>query len=94
MIFNNLNLLKVCLQAARYMLLSVLLLVGFLNFTTAETESFIQALVEKAAEAEIQKTTVVSGKDGWFFFAPETTLYERWTILGRCSEARQSVHES
>ena len=71
MIFNNLNLLKVCLQAARYMLLSVLLLVGFLNFTTAETESFIQALVEKAAEAEIQKTTVVSGKDGWFFFAPE-----------------------
>ena len=71
MIFNNLNLLKVCLQAAHYMLLSVLLLVGFLNFTTAETESFIQALVEKAAEAEIQKTTVVSGKDGWLFFAPE-----------------------
>ena len=71
MILNNLYLLKVGLQTARYMLLSILLLVSFLNFTTAETESFIQTLVEKAAEAETQKTIVVSGKDGWLFFAPE-----------------------
>ena len=71
MILNNLNLLNVCLQAVCYVLLSVLLLVGFLNFTTAETESFIQALAEKAAEAEARQTTVVSGKKGWLFFAPE-----------------------
>ena len=71
MILNNLNLLNVCLQAVRYVLLSVLLLVGFLNFTTAETESFIQSLAEKAAEAEARQTTVVSGKEGWLFFAPE-----------------------
>ena len=71
MILNNLNLLKVCLQAARYMLLFVLLLIGLLNFTAAEIELFRQALAEKATEAEAQKTTVVSGKDGWLFFAPE-----------------------
>ena len=52
-------------------LLSILLLVGFLGFSTAETELFGQSLAEKATEAEAQKTTVVSGKDGWLFFAPE-----------------------
>lgn len=44
---------------------------GFSNFTAAETELFIQSLAEKAAEAEAQQTTVVSGKEGWLFFAPE-----------------------
>ena len=71
MILSNLNLLKVGSQAVRYMLLFVLLFVGLSNFTAAETELFMQALTEKAAEAEAQKTTVVSGKDGWLFFAPE-----------------------
>lgn len=51
--------------------LCLLLLVGFLGFSTAETELFIQRLVEKATEAEAQKTTVVSGKEKWLFFAPE-----------------------
>ena len=71
MILKNPNLLKTCLQAVRYMLLCVLLLIGSLNFTAAETELFRQALAEKAAEAAAQKITVVSGKDGWLFFAPE-----------------------
>ncbi len=44
---------------------------GFPDFTAAETELFIQSLAEKAAEAEAQQTTVVSGKEGWLFFAPE-----------------------
>ena len=61
---------KIILQATTYALLPILLLV-FSNFTAAETELFIQSLTEKATEAETQKTTVVSGKDGWFFFAPE-----------------------
>lgn len=52
-------------------LLSVPLLVGFPDFAGASTELFIQTLAEKAAEAETQQTTVVSGKDGWLFFAPE-----------------------
>ena len=71
MILQNLNPLKTRLQTAPYILLSVLLLVGFSNFTNASTELFIQSLAEKAAEAEAQKTTVVSGKEGWLFFAPE-----------------------
>ncbi len=71
MTLRNLNLLKVGLRAVFYLLLSILLLVGFLGFATAETELFGQSLAEKAAEAETQKTTVVSGKEGWLFFAPE-----------------------
>lgn len=59
------------LRAVFYLLVSILLLVGFLSFSTAETELFGQTLAAKAAEAEAQKTTVVSGKDGWLFFAPE-----------------------
>lgn len=71
MILVNLNLLRVCLQAACYILLPVLLLVRFSNFTAAKTGAFIEALAEKAAEAEAKKTTVVSGKDEWLFFASE-----------------------
>ena len=71
MILQNLNPLKTRLQVTPYILLSVLLLVGFSNFTNASTEFFIQSLAEKAAEAKAQKTTVVSGKEGWLFFAPE-----------------------
>ena len=63
--------LKRGLQVTPYILLSILLLVGFSNFADASTELFIQSLAEKAAEAEAQKTTVVSGKEGWLFFAPE-----------------------
>ena len=70
MTLRNLNLLKMGLRAVFYLLLSILLLV-FSNFATAETELFGQSLAEKAAEAETQKTTVVSGKEGWLFFAPE-----------------------
>ncbi len=61
---------KRVLQVTIYVLLSTLLL-AFSNFTAAETELFIQSLAEKAAEAEAQQTTVVSGKEGWLFFAPE-----------------------
>ena len=71
MTLRNLRLLKMRLHAKFYMLLSVLILVGFPNFTAAETELFIRSLAEKAAEAEAQQTTVVSGKEGWLFFAPE-----------------------
>ncbi|MDE0681910.1 MAG: hypothetical protein OXI63_03240 [Candidatus Poribacteria bacterium] len=71
MILGNLRLLKIGLQSTRYILLSLLMLVGFVNFTAAETELFIESLAEKVTEAETQKTTVVSGKDGWLFFAPE-----------------------
>ena len=71
MTLRNLNLLKMGLRAVFYLLLSILLLVGFLGFSTAETELFGQSLAEKATEAETQKTTVVSGKEGWLFFAPE-----------------------
>ena len=71
MTLRNLRLLKMGLHAKFYMLLSVLILVGFPNFTAAETELFIRSLAEKAAEAEAQQTTVVSGKEGWLFFAPE-----------------------
>ena len=67
---RNLNL-KMGLHAVCYLLVSILLLVGFLGFATAETELFGQSLAEKAVEAETQKTTVVSGKEGWLFFAPE-----------------------
>ena len=61
---------KMILQVTTYALLSILLLV-FSNFTAAETELFGQSLAEKATAAAAQKTTVVSGKDGWLFFAPE-----------------------
>ena len=71
MISENLKHLKMDSQIARCTLLSVLLLVGFPNFTAAETSLFIQSLAEKAAEAAERKTTVVSGKEGWLFFAPE-----------------------
>ena len=59
------------LRVAFYMLLSVLLSVGFPDFADSSTKLFIQSLAEKAAKAEAQKTTVVSGKEGWLFFAPE-----------------------
>ena len=72
MILGTLRLLKNGnLRATFCALLSVLILVGFPNFTAAETELFIQSLAEKAAEAEAQQTTVVSGEEGWLFFAPE-----------------------
>ena len=71
MTLGNLRLLKIGLCAKFYALLSVLMLVGFPNFIAAETELFIQSLAEKAAEAAAQQTTVVSGKEGWLFFAPE-----------------------
>ncbi len=72
MILGTLRLLKKGnLRATFCALLSVLILVGFPNFTAAETELFIQSLAEKAAEAEAQQTTVVSGEEGWLFFAPE-----------------------
>lgn len=70
-ILQNLNPLKTRLQAAPYILLSILLLMQFSNFADASTELFIQSLAEKAAEAEAQKTTVISGKEEWLFFAPE-----------------------
>ena len=71
-ILGNLCLLKKGNLHAKFcVLLSVLILMGFPNFTAAETELFIQSLAEKAAEAEAQQTTVVSGKAGWLFFAPE-----------------------
>ena len=71
MTLENLLLLKVGLQSTRFVLLSLLLLIWFANFTAAETVLFGQSLAEKAAEADAQQTTVVSGKDGWLFFAPE-----------------------
>ena len=71
MTFQNLSPLRMNLQVALYIILSILLLVGFSNSASASTELFIQSLAEKAAEAETQKTTVVSGKKGWLFFAPE-----------------------
>lgn len=71
MTLGTLPLLKMGLYAKFYALLFFLILLGVPNFTAAETELFIQSLAEKAAEAEAQQTTVVSGKDGWLFFAPE-----------------------
>ncbi|RKU22006.1 hypothetical protein C6499_20445 [Candidatus Poribacteria bacterium] len=65
---RNLSLLK---MGNLRVVLYLLLLVGFLGFSVAETELFIQSLAKKATVAEAQKTTVVSGKDGWLFFAPE-----------------------
>ena len=59
------------LPLTRFILLSLLLFICFANFTAAETALFMQSLAEKAAEAEAQQTTVVSGKEGWLFFAPE-----------------------
>lgn len=71
MTLGILRLLKMGLPAKFCAFLSVLILAGFPNFTAAETELFIEALAEKAAEAEARQTTVVSGKEGWLFFAPE-----------------------
>ena len=71
MTLGVLRLLKIGLPAKFCAFLSVLILVGFPNFTAAETEFFIESLAEKAAEADAQQTTVVSGKEGWLFFAPE-----------------------
>ena len=39
--------------------------------TDAAEDLFIQSLAEKVRQAETQKTSVVSGKDGWLFFVPE-----------------------
>ena len=61
---------KIIGQVTTYALLSILLPV-FSDLAAAETELFMQSLAEKAVEAETQKTTVVSGKDGWLFFEPE-----------------------
>ncbi len=69
--------LKMVLQAASYMqlsILSLLLLTGGVchpDFALAEPDLFVQSLTEKVAEAERQKITVVTGKEGWLFFAPE-----------------------
>ncbi len=71
MTLRNLSPLKMRLQVTPYILLSILLLVGFSNFAAASTELFMQSLAEKVVEAEAEKTTVVSGKEGWLFFAPE-----------------------
>ena len=54
--------------------LSVFVLVGGIcnpDFTFAAPDLFIQSLIEKVTEAEKQKTSVVTGKGGWLFFAPE-----------------------
>ena len=72
MTLRNLCLLKIGnLRTTCYGLLSLLLFIRFASFTAAETELFGQSLTEKVTEAEKQKTTVVSGKEGWLFFAPE-----------------------
>ena len=63
--------LKRCLQVTPYVLLFTLLLIGVSDFVIAETEFFRGSLAEKAAEADAQQTTVVSGTEGWLFFAPE-----------------------
>ena len=55
-------------------ILSLLLLavgVCYPDFALAASDNFIQSLTEKVAEAERQKITVVTGKEGWLFFAPE-----------------------
>ena len=55
-------------------LLSVILTVGLFLYNTptgAVEDLFIQSLAEKVRQAETQKTSVVSGKDGWLFFTPE-----------------------
>ncbi len=55
-------------------ILSVFVLVeGIYNpdFTFAAPDLLIQSLAEKVAEAETQETSVVKGKEGWLFFAPE-----------------------
>ena len=68
---RNLSFFKRGWRSMCYVLLSLLLFVRLANFTAAETELFGQSLAEKVTEAEAQETTVVSGKDGWLFFAPE-----------------------
>ena len=45
--------------------------IGNPNFIVAAPDLFKQSLTEKVAEAEKQKTSVVTGKEGWLFFAPE-----------------------
>ena len=55
-------------------ILSLLLLTGGVchpDFALAEPDLFVQSLTEKVAGAERQKITVVTGKEGWLFFAPE-----------------------
>ena len=71
MTLQNRSPLKLNLQATSYILLLVLLLIRFFDFAIASTEFFRQSLAEKVAEAEAQKTTVLSGKEGWLFFVPE-----------------------
>ncbi len=68
MTLRNLSLLKIGNLRA---VLCLLLLVGFLGSSIAETDLFIQSLAEKVTQAAAEKTTVVSGKQGWLFFAPE-----------------------
>ena len=64
-------------------LLSVLLLIGFPNFTAAETSLFIQSLAEKAAEAEAQKYDSRFWQRGLAILCARTAASEHWTILGR-----------
>ncbi len=55
-------------------LLSLILTVGLClyNTPTGVAENiFIQSLAEKVRQAETQKTSVVSAKDGWLFFVSE-----------------------
>jgi len=55
-------------------LLCVILTVGLFLYNTPTgvvEDLFIQSLAEKVRQAETQKTSVVSGKDGWLFFVPE-----------------------
>lgn len=55
-------------------LLFLILTVGLYLYNTptgVAEDIFIQSLAEKVSQAERQKTSVVSGKDGWLFFVPE-----------------------
>ncbi len=55
-------------------ILTILYLLGgsfTLDSLFAESTPFIQSLTEKVTVAKAQDTTVVFGKDDWFFFAPE-----------------------
>lgn len=55
-------------------LLSVIFTIGLFLYNTrtgVAEDIFIQSLAGKVQQAETQKTSVVSGKDGWLFFVPE-----------------------
>ena len=55
----------------RKLLLVMFLLAWHANLAVPEVDLFREMLAEKAAEATAQKTTVVPGKEGWLFYAPE-----------------------